>query len=177
MPETNPYEGADTDEQRYTVYRQLLDRYDQAEYERKAQIHEGWMKLWDKNRDIQLHEDREFYKYTGMFAAGSFGVSFAFINGMIPFQTALHKPVLAAGWACLAAALIVNVAIHLISAFIHGSYCRRIAANIEREYERKPPLPVNRRESDLAIDILYVLNFVGFIGGIVCLVAFVFLNI
>jgi hypothetical protein len=177
MADTDPYAGAGTEEERQAVYQGLLAQYEKAEYERKRQIRESFMDGWNHYREVQLRENRAFYKHIALFAAGSFGVSFAFINNIVPFAAALHKPVIVAGWALLALTLVIDSAIHLASGFIHGAYCDQVSANIQRGYDGKPYRPLKRWYSGWLIDTLYVLDFLAFIGGMLCLVGFVFFNI
>jgi hypothetical protein len=183
MPDTDPYAGIETEEERQTVYKSLLARYEQeeaeyrqAEYTRQKEIYGLFAGDLERCRQIQLHEDRQFYKYTAMFAAGSFGVSFAFINDIVPFQAALYKHVLVAAWACLAATLIINVAIHLISSAIHGRYYDTVSDNIQRGYDGKPLRPYKKWYTGWVMAVLYWLDFIGFLGGMICLITFVFLN-
>jgi hypothetical protein len=187
----DPYAGLETDEERQAVYERLLEQYkqDEAEYQKKLteyeQVEHAWKEAvrksfagdWDHYRKVQLDEDGQFCKYISMFAAGSFGVSFAFIDKIVPFQTALHKSVLVAAWALLAVTLIVGVAIHFASGIIHGKYCDMVYENVERGYEGKPPLSYKRWYTSWIMTTLYAADFISFIGGMTCLVLFVFLNI
>jgi hypothetical protein len=177
MSDVDPYAGVETEKEQQTIYQGLLKQYEQAEYARKREIHDSFGKDWQHYRDVQLKEDEQFYKYIAMFAAGAFGVSFAFIDQIVPFRTALHKPVIAAGWACLALALVINVLIHLVSARIHGWYTDRISENIQRAYDGNPQLGYKRWYGKWLMKALYILNFMGFLGGMACLVAFIFLNV
>jgi ABC-type Fe3+-siderophore transport system permease subunit len=183
MTITDPYAGIETDEERQVVYQNLLKQYerDSAEYqktefERQKSIREFFTKDSESYRNVQLHEDKEFNKYVSMFAAGSFGVSFAFMNNIVPFNEAAHRHVLIAAWALLAAALVISVLIHRISAVIHGKYYEAINNNIRRGYEGKPPLGYKRWYSLWVMAALYWLDFIAFLGGMACLIAFVFLN-
>jgi ABC-type Fe3+-siderophore transport system permease subunit len=174
----------ETEEERQAAYHSLTERYKQeeadyqkAEYARQKEIYGLFAKDLERCRQVQLHEDKQFYKYIAMFAAGAFGVSFAFINDIVPFPGAVHKLVLITAWACLAAALVINVAIHLISSIIHGSYYDMVSDNIQRGYDGKPLRPYKKWYTGWVMAVLYWLDFVSFLGGMVCLVAFVFLNI
>jgi hypothetical protein len=187
----DPYAGLETDEERQAVYERLLAQhrkdeaeyqkglaeYEQAEYARKKTVYDALAGDLNRYHGIQLDEDRQFCKYLSMFAAGSFGVSFAFIDRLIPFPTAEYKGVLVAAWACLAAALILGVAIHFASGLIHSKYCDMVRDNIQRGYEGKPPLPYKRWYTRWITATLYAADFVSFIGGMTCLVIFVLLNI
>jgi hypothetical protein len=168
----DPYAGTTTDEERRAVYQELL----KADYERKEKIRTTFMAEWDRHRSVQLRENKAFYKHTALFAAGSFGVSFAYINNIVPFIGALHKPVLVTGWAFFAMVLILDGAIHLVSASIHGAYCLTINKNIQRGIDGEPLLPIKRWYSVWVMKALYVSTFFAFIGGMICLIGFVILN-
>jgi hypothetical protein len=103
-------------------------------------------------------------------------VSFAFIDKIIPFREAAYKYVLVASWACFAAALVFSVIIHLAGSFIHGKYCDIIKENTRRAYDGTPPLEYNKWYMGRIMPALYTLDFIGFLGGMVCLVGFVFFN-
>jgi hypothetical protein len=183
MADIDPYAGIETEEERQAVYKKLLARYEQeeteynqAEYARQKEIYGLFSGDLERCRQVQLHEDEQFCKYIAMFAAGSFGVSFAFMNNILPFKDASHKPVLVAAWACLAATLVINVAIHLISSVIHSRYYDAVSGNIQRGYDGKPLRPYKKWYSGWVMSVLYWLDFSSFLGGMACLVAFVFLN-
>jgi hypothetical protein len=183
MADVDPYVGVETEEERQAVYKKLLAQYErekveyeQAEYKRQKEIYNLFAGDLERYRQVQLHEDEQFCKYASMFAAGAFGVSFAFINNIVPFQGAMHKHILVAAWAALAVTLLINVAIHLVSSVIHGRYYEAISDNIQRGYDGKPQLPYKRWYSKWVMAVLYRLGFISFLGGMVCLIIFVFLN-
>jgi hypothetical protein len=190
MADIDPYVGIETDEERQAVYERLLEQYqkEEAEYQRaqakRAQVESVRQKEvynlfkydWDHYRKVQLHEDDQFNRYIAMFAAGAFGVSFAFINDIVPFKTAAHKDILVTAWACFAATLLVNVVLHRISSAIHKKYCNMISENIQRSYDGEPPLPYKRWYTGWVMAVLYWLDAICFMGGMTCLIVFVFLN-
>jgi hypothetical protein len=177
MASEDIYADVDTDEERQEIYQNLLKQYDKDVYDRRKSIRESYTRDLEHYRGVQLHEDKQFYKYTAMFAAGSFGVSFAFINNVVPFGEAVHKYVLITAWACLAAALVINIAIHRISAVIHGKYYDAVCGNIQRAYDGKPALEYKRWYTGWVMELLYWLDFASFLGGMACLIAFVVLNV
>jgi hypothetical protein len=183
MADVDPYAGVETEEERQAIYQKLLAQYEQeethykeAEYERQKEIYGMFAGDLKHYRQVQLHEDNQFCKYTAMFAAGAFGVSFAFIDKIVPFQEALYKPVIVAGWACFAVTLFINVAIHLISSAIHHRYYDMISDNVQRGYDGKPLRPYKRWYSGWVMAVLYWFDFMSFLGGLACLIAFVLLN-
>jgi hypothetical protein len=183
MTDIDPYSGTETEEERQAVYQKLLKQYEQekteyqkAEDARQKDIYGLFAGDLERCRQVQLHEDKQFYKYIALFAGGSFGVSFAFIGNIVPFQGAVYKPVLVAAWASLAMTLVINAAIHLVSSVIHGRYYDAVSDNIQRGYDGKPLRPYKRWYTSWVMAVLYGLDFIGFLGGITCLIAFVFLN-
>jgi hypothetical protein len=183
MTDADPYAGVETEEERQAVYKKLLAQYErekaeyeQAEYKRQKEIYDSSTGDLERYRQVQLHEDKQFCKYITVFAAGSFGVSFAFINNIVPFQQASYKHILIAAWAAFAVTLLINVAIHLVSSAIHGRYYDAISDNIQRGYDGKPQLPYKKWYSGWITTVLYGLDFISFLGGMTCLIIFVFLN-
>jgi hypothetical protein len=184
MADINPYEGLETEEEKQAMYRKLLDQYEKddadyrkAEYARQKGIYDLFADDLKRYRQVQLFEDKQFCKYIAMFAAGAFGVSFAFINDIVPFQGALHKGILLAAWACFAGALVITVAIHLVSSAIHGAYYDTISDNVQRGYDGEPYRQCRKWYSGWVMTTLYWLDFACFLGGMACLVIFVVLNI
>jgi hypothetical protein len=117
--------------------------------------------------------DDRFDKALFTIAAGSFGVSFAFINSIVSLATAAHLPVLAASWTCFALCLIVMVLGHLVSAEAFRKQCDNIVKNVTLQFEGKPA------ENKAVRDIVSPCNYASLIlyaGGIVCLLLFIFLN-
>jgi hypothetical protein len=60
---------------------------------------------WDSYRGVQLDQDAKFLKTVCAMSAGAFGLSFAFVDGLIPFRHAAHKFFLVSGWALFAATI------------------------------------------------------------------------
>ena len=46
----NPYEGANTDEERDAIYQNLLIKHEQEEYERKKSIYSDLIADWERER-------------------------------------------------------------------------------------------------------------------------------
>jgi hypothetical protein len=107
-------------------------------------------------------------------AAGSFGVSFAFMDKIVPMQTAGYKPVLVAAWGLFAACLIVIILGHLLSAEAYRKLRDKVAQDMIRKY--KGDLIETHNTLDLVSPCNYI-AFIFFIGGVVCLLWFVLLNV
>jgi len=177
---TDPYEGIETEGERQAVYQALLDKYRQEESDyvrKKDSVYEPLIKDWSEYREVQITQDSLFNKYIITITAGLFGVSFAFIDKLVPFQTANYRAVMVCGWALFAATLVVAIVCHLVSSFIHGKYCQDVAEDIQRGYKGEPYIQRKRWYYRWVLNALYVVSFLGFLGGIVCLILFVLLNI
>jgi hypothetical protein len=182
----DPYEGIETEEERQAVYRKLLSKYEEESglyaeavkeaARRKEQIREQLRGDLKGYRKIQLEDDDRFSKNIVTLAAGAFGVSFAFIDRIIPFHASGYKFVLAASWASFALTLVFSILIHLVSSFIHGAYYDDVERAIVSLDNDKPLVLKKHWYSRWVMDVFYILAFIGFLSGISCLVLFVFLN-
>ena len=180
VQDIDPYAGIETEEERQAVYQALLDKYrqEESEYARKRDdVYEALIKDWSEYREVQIAQDSLFNKYITTITAGLFGVSFAFIDKLVPFQAADYRAVMVCGWALFAVTLVTAIVCHLVSSFIHSRYCEDIAEDIQRGYEGKPYIQRKRWYYRWALNVLYITSFLGFLGGIVCLILFVTLNI
>jgi hypothetical protein len=178
--DNDPYAGIESEEERQAIYQALLEKYHQEEsdYTRmRNSVYDPLIKDWSEYREIQLNQDSLFNKYITTITAGLFGVSFAFIDKIVPFQTADYRVVMVCGWALFALTLIAAITCHLASSFVHGKYCEDVAENIRRGYEGKPFIQRKRWYYHWALNVLYAMSFLGFLGGIACLILFVILNI
>jgi hypothetical protein len=116
-------------------------------------------------------------KWLMTLAAGSFGLSFAFIEKLVPLSAAIDKPLLITAWACFAVVIILELlAFDVISCRFDRAiekemrYLRLAYEGIEREPEKHSPfLDANRV---IGYAVLCV-----FIAGMVSLIAFVARNI
>jgi hypothetical protein len=169
---TDPYAGAKTEEERQTIYQELLEQYEAKESARKDQIRASFIDDWNHYRDMQLREDRAFCRHTAVFAAVFLGASFVLITN----SAALHGPILSVSWMLFAAVLIINAAIHLTSGFIHSAYCDIVSENVQLGYEGKPYRSLKRWYSGWVMEALYIASFIAFAGGVVCFTCFIALN-
>jgi hypothetical protein len=132
---------------------------------------------WNRYRAVQIEQDAIFLKSVSALSAGAFGVSFAFINMLIPFHSADYKRVLAAGWILFAASIGLALLCHLASSFIHEKRCDDIKENIEEGYAGKPYTVRTRWYYGRLTTVLEISAFAGFLGGMGCLIFFVLLNL
>ncbi|MDR2701259.1 MAG: hypothetical protein LBB72_02370 [Spirochaetaceae bacterium] len=174
----NPYAGAKTKKERQAIYQGLLLRHenDVEEYERKRTIYDGFISIWDKQRKIQLEADNRFHKNILTIAAGSFGVSFAFINQIVPLKSAVHPAVLVLSWLFFGLSIVFAVLEPRVGSVIQDKLLDDIEENIELGYEGRPYKETRRWLLMLPTRILNWLSFILFAMGVVCLIFFVYLN-
>jgi hypothetical protein len=177
----DPYVGVETEEERQAVYRKLQTQYDrdlaeweQKETERQRQIYDNGMRLWDTFHRTAAEMDARFDKTLFSIAAGSFGISFAFIDKIVPLAEASCPTVLVAAWACFSVCLVVTVLGHLISAETYRKQRDQIAINMGLQYEGKTVTDTVTK--DMVSPCNYI-ALISYIGGIACLLSFVLLNL
>ena len=148
--------------------------YEEKQYEYKRKIYEDNMRLWEFFDKTAGEMDSNFDKRLFTIAAGSFGVSFAFIDRFINMAKAVSPKFLVISWGFFIFCIVSIVVGHLISA---ESY-RRIRDNVAKDmylmFEGKPA--EKRHHKDFVSPLNYV-SLISFIGGIVCLLLFVLINI
>jgi hypothetical protein len=118
--------------------------------------------------------DARFDRALFTIAAGSFGLSFAFIDKLVPFASAKLAWVLVASWVCFALCLIVMVLGHLLSAEAYRRQRDNVARNMLLQFEGKPAEDAVTRDSVSPCNYIALLAYTG---GIICLLSFVLLNI
>jgi len=174
----DPYAGAETEEERQAIYQGLLKQYekDTWEFERKKKVYDDFSQIWDEQRNIQLEADARFQKNILTIAAGSFGVSFAFINQIVPVATAFHTNILVTAWLLFSLSIVFAILEPRITSVIQDLLLDDIERNIELGYEEKPYKNTNKRLAMWPTRILSWLTFFFFTGGVLCLLYFVYLN-
>jgi len=173
----DPYAGAETEEERQAIYEGLLIQHekDVQEYEYKRKVYDDFSAAWDAQRQIQLEADARFHKNILAMAAGSFGVSFAFINQIIPLAGAAHTAVLVLSWLFFGLSIVCAVLEPRIGSVIQDRLLDDIEKNIELGYEGRPYKERNKWLM-FPTRALSWLSFILFAGGVLCLLCFVYLN-
>lgn len=90
---------------------------DSEQEERNWKLYEASTKRIDMLNQRQADEDDKIAKWLMTFAAGSFGLSFAFIDKIVPIEYAHHIPLLIAAWSCFISVLVLGLIAFLISSF------------------------------------------------------------
>ena len=174
----DPYAGAETDEEREAVYQSLLAQHETEvqEYDRKKKVYDGFSVIWDMQHKIQLETEERFHKNILTLAAGSFGVSFAFINQIVPIRGAFQIDILVIAWLFLGLSLIFAILEPRIGSLIQDKLLNNIEKNIEMGYKGKPYKESNRLLVMLPTRILNWIAFAFFSLGVLCLLYFVYIN-
>ena len=150
--------------------------HDKEIFERNKAIYETGLKNWEILNEGQVEQEKQFDKTALTVAAGSFSISFAFINNVISLESALYRPVLAASWACFGICILVILIGYRLSSIMFRSMAEEEKRNINNLYEDKP---VSYKESKIFLNGPEICNNLALItnaGGIICLILFVFLN-
>jgi hypothetical protein len=180
MPDLNrdPYVGAETDEERQAIYQGILTQYerDLREHERKRKVYDDFSSAWDTQREIQLEADARFHKNILAIASGSFGISFAFINQIVPLSSAVHTAILLLSWLFFGLSIVCAVLEPRVGSVIQDRLLDDIEKNIELGYEGKPYKGTNKRLLMFPTRALSWLSFILFVMGVLCLLYFVYLN-
>jgi hypothetical protein len=123
----NPYEGLDTEEEREAKYRELTQFYTQYE-----SLYKEGMERWKIVDDGKRAEEQIFSKTILTVAAGAFGISFAFIDKIVPLEMAVYKPVLGISWMLFGVCLICRVLNPQIAAMVYHRAAEEIKQNLNR---------------------------------------------
>ena len=174
----DPYAGVETDEAREAIYQNLLAQHETEvrEYERRKKVYDDFSTVWDMQRNIQIEIETRFHKNILTLAAGSFGVSFAFINQIVPLKEASQTNILVIAWLFLGLSIIFAILESRIGSLIQDKLLNDIEENIEIGYEGKPYKEVNRWLLVLPTRILNWMAFGFFAMGVLCLLYFVYIN-
>jgi hypothetical protein len=138
--------------------------YQKEVYDRQKKIYEDQMREWETFNKTSLDMDARFDKTLFTIAAGSFGLSFAFIDTIVKIASAIHTGILLASWSCFAGCLIVMVIGHLLSAETYRRYRDNVAKDMTLQFSGKPI------ENKNIIDVVSPCNYIAlilYIGGII----------
>ncbi|MCL2174481.1 MAG: hypothetical protein FWB73_00400 [Treponema sp.] len=159
------------------------EKYEKDLAECKENEERNW-KLYEASNDyIKMCNERQSRNIEKLdtwimtVAAGSFGVSFAFIDKIVEIKGAVLAGFLIGGWSCFLCVLAFG-----FIGFIISSIRNTLAAEEEREalilkYDGKEPEYKNR---SVLFDVNIVMGYLQillFIGGSVCLFLFIGANI
>lgn len=127
----------------------------------------------EKERSFQQHS---FDSWLLKLCAGSFAVSFAFIEKLIDFSAAVCKPVLILGWICFSACLVLSV-----FGFMNSEkLCHIGFVNEWNKYKNETEnknIKISRNFRNRIARFLNYASFALFTGGVLCLIIFLAKNI
>jgi hypothetical protein len=173
----DPYEGIETREERLAVYRKLLEKHEEEKAAYNWELYKANERYTDKLIETRRKTDELADKWIMSLSAGSFGLSFTFISSLVPLENAVYKPLLLAAWACFALVLVAELAGFIVSSLRYTLMVAEEDRNLALKYEGKEP--ENKRRSvyfDPNRVIMYAVLFI-FFGGLLCLLAFIALNL
>ena len=168
----DPYAVAASYEEKEAIYQQLLSKHEQSEYERRKVIYSDLIADWKHHRNIQQDIDRKCHKSLLVIAAGSFGVSFAFISQIVDLR-AENMPLLVASWVFFALTIVLAILELKIGSTIQDMLLNNVEKNLERGYRGEPYLQPKRWLIMWPSRIISWLSVVTFIIGVSWLIYFV----
>ena len=149
----------------------------EAEFARRKAIESDFDSRWDFERKIQREAEGSFNKGLFTAAAGSFGVSFAFINQVVPVIKANMPQFLIASWALMGLTLVLCLIEHLATYFVQDKLLDNIDANVQRGFDGKPYMTASKMSVMLPDRLVKCLTLASFLAGIICLLLFVSQNV
>jgi hypothetical protein len=125
----------------------------------------------------QGEEDDKTDKWMMTLASGSFGLSFAFINQIVPVERASHTALLIAAWSCFLGVLVLGLIGFAASSFGHSVLAKEEADLLPLKYAGAEP-EYKSRSIFLSVNaVLGYASILSFIAGSVCLILFIAKNL
>jgi hypothetical protein len=112
--------------------------------DRHWKLYEASARRIDDLNERQGQEDDKIDKWMMALASGSFGLSFAFINQIVPVNRAAHTALLIAAWSCFLAVLVLEIAGFMVRSFAHSVLAKEEAAMLALKYKGVEPEYKNR---------------------------------
>lgn len=144
---------------------------------RNWKLHEASTKYIDMLNQRQADEDDKISKWLMTFSAGSFGLSFAFIDNIVPIKQAHEIPFLIAAWSCFLSVLVFCLIASFISSFIHSVMADEERKNLPLVYNGLEPEYKKRSIFFGTVAVFGYISILSFIGGAVCLILFIAKNL
>jgi len=145
--------------------------------ERNWKLYEESVKRVNILNERQAEEDDKEDKWIMSLAAGSFGLSFAFIDKVVPISSAHSIPLLIAAWSCFLAVLAIGLIGFLVSSLLHTALAEEESLNLPLKYQGKEP---EYKKRSIYFDPNAVLGYASillFISGCICLILFIAKNL
>jgi hypothetical protein len=148
-----------------------------SEDERNWKLYEASSSRIGVLNQRQGEEDDKGDRWLMTLASGSFGLSFVFINQIVPIDRAVHMPLLIAAWSCFVLVLALGVIGFAVSSFVHSVRAREESENLALKYQGIDPEYKKRSLFFGANAVLGYISILSFIGGSVCLILFIAMNL
>jgi hypothetical protein len=161
-------------EARMNDYNIQLEEYEKKLHERNQTIFQNERLEWSALDQTSARMDARFDKTIFTAAAGSFGVSFAFIDKVVAVSTSAYPGLLMASWACFAVCIIVMALGSLLSADGHRKARDSVAKNMRLQFDGKPAEAA--APSKDFVPFCNYLSLFLYSVGIACLLLFVAAN-
>jgi hypothetical protein len=145
--------------------------------EHNWKLYEASERYTDKLIETQQKTDYLAAQWIFTLSGGSFGLSFAFIEKLVPLQTATHKPLLIAALACFVLVFVLEFIGMAISSLRYTLLVAEADRNLALKYKgREPEYKKRSIFFDPNSAIMYAVLLI-FFGGFVCLLTFIAQNI
>lgn len=145
-------------------------------YEEKKALYDFHKENCDRIEKERIEQQHNFDSWILRLCAGSFAVSFAFIEKLVDFSKASCKPLLVSGWMCFSLCLCLSV-----YAFLNTEKACRFAIFQEwQQYKNETEEAKTKEKTNFRNIIAIIINkicFCLFFAGVLCLVIFLFINI
>ena len=136
---------------------------------------------YNKNRYIfiqgQKEQDASFDYHILAFSAGSFGISFAFIDKVVPLKSSIYNGILIAAWICFALILLLELISFRVSSWTYLKLEEDANKVVETRIKGNDATYSENIVGKLITRLLNGIVLLVFSGGIICLILFVIINI
>ena len=141
-------------------------------------------KIHDDSRDkikeltqSQANEIEKMDKWLMAISAGSFGLSFAFIDSIVSINNAAGIRFLVAAWSCFLIILVIGVLGNLVSAIRNSVMIQEEFKALPLKYDGKEPEYKKRSVFFNANAVFAYAQILLFTGGALCLILFLAKNL
>jgi hypothetical protein len=141
--------------------------------EEKWKIYEAGRHYIDQCNQRQWDQDAKSDRWILSLAGSSFGLSFAFIDKIVPLQSSSYRWLLLTAWICFAAVLVFELCGFMVSSFVHSAMAREEWNNLALKYRGETPENKDRSIALNGVSLCGYVSLASFIGGTVCLLLFI----
>ncbi|MCR5494804.1 MAG: hypothetical protein K6F15_04125 [Treponema sp.] len=148
----------------------------QEQYKYNCWYYKATLKDSEKRYKNYFELMSRFWNWLLKLSAGSFGLSFVFIDKFVDLQNAKNIKILEFSWICFALCLIFSLVDFLLSASDRMKTIKNNWIAYENEVN-KTNKEIIKGHFEFIDSLLIALNILLFSAGIICLIIFVFLNL